>query len=89
MKQIDFKTLYKSGTMRSLALIVVVVLMQLFGVGQQEVADTIDTVDQQQGHTVEILISVILLALTGRAAYGRAVAEKPILKKKEPDDGTL
>ena len=83
MKRIDFKAMCKSGTMRSLVLIVIVVLMQMFGVGQQEVGETIDTVNQQQGQGIETLISVILLILTGRAAYGRAVAEKPILKKKD------
>ena len=82
----ETKNFTKSKTMRSLAVCLIVVLMNMFGIGEAEVGQTIDTMhemhEMQENKTGNIMDIVSLLGLGG-AAYGRAVAYKPLGRKKD------
>ena len=80
---IDWKAARKSSTIKSLVLILIVIVMQMLGIGQAEVGETIDSVGNVEGQGAERLMQVLLLILTANAARGRAKAQAPLMKKKE------
>lgn len=80
---IETKNFTKSKTMRSLAVCLIVVLMNMFGIGEAEVGKTIDTMHEMQGQKTENIMDIVMLVGLGGAAYGRAVAEQPLGRKKD------
>lgn len=82
----ETKNLLKSNTVRGLILVAIPILMQMCGIGSEEVAQTWDTIGQSQDSTtvnISPIMQVLGLALAG---YGRATAKQPlhVRKKKEP-----
>lgn len=72
----------KSKTIRSAIVVAFIVGMQLIGVGDPQVAETIDAVAPEGAVDVQQILQLLSLLGLGGVAYGRAVAKGPL--KKEP-----
>lgn len=81
--EIDTKDFTKSKTMRSLAICLIIVVMNIMGIGEAEVGKTIDTMHEMQGGKTENIKDILMLIGVGGAAYGRVVADKPLGRKKK------
>ena len=88
--KIDIKSVLKSKTIRGILVVLIAVAMQLFVIAPQEVTKTIDDlgpsweqVAQEQSNPLETLTHFMEFAGLAYAAYGRAVAKKPLMKTKE------
>ncbi len=75
----------KSKTIRALMTGVVIVLLNLLGVGEEQIGKTYDTIHDTQGKQTETAKDLGLLGALGFAVYGRKVAKGP-LGKKEADN---
>lgn len=76
----------KSKTIRAILTAVVIVILNLLGVGEEQIGKTYDTIHDHQGKTTETAKDIGLIGALGWAAYGRAVAKGPLKKKKGGDD---
>ena len=77
----------KSKTIRSLMTAAVIVLLNLLGVGEEQIGKTYDTIHDHSGKQTETLKDVGLLGALAYGVYGRSVAKGPLKwKKKEEDD---
>ena len=68
------KPIYKSKTIISISVIIVIVILSLFGVGEAEIAKTIDSMGTEQN--TESIKEIITLIATAVAIYGRAKVGK-------------
>lgn len=82
----ETKAYSKSKTMRSLVLLLVIVLMNIIGIGEAEPGKTYDTMLDMEGRNTEQIKNLLLLGGLGGAAYGRIKADTHLGKKKKEDD---
>ncbi len=78
----------KSKTIRALMTAAVIVLLNLLGVGEEQIGKTYDTIHEHQGKQTETMKDIGLIGALGWAAYGRTVAKGPLKKKKGGENGT-
>ena len=81
----ETKNLLKSNTVRGLILVAVPMLMQMLGIGMEEIQATYDTIGQNtdlDSGGIARIVQLIGLALAG---YGRATAKQPLHIKKEKE----
>lgn len=76
----------KSKTVRALLTAAVIVLLNLLGVGEEQIGKTYDTIHDRQGKGTETAKDVGLVGALTYALYGRSVAKGPLKWKKEDDD---
>ncbi len=76
----------KSKTIRALLTAAVIVLLNLLGVGEEQIGKTYDTIHDTRGKQTETAKDIGLMGALGWAVYGRSVAKGPLKKKKEGDD---
>ena len=69
------KPMYKSKTINSVLVIVVIIILNMAGVGEDKVAETIDSMDSPQGNKKDIK-NMIALVAAGGAIYGRRKANE-------------
>lgn len=81
----ETKDFLKSKTIRSLAIILIVVVMNIMGIGEAEVGKTYDAVTQKEGRGAEQIKNILMLVGLGGAGYGRVVADKPLGRKKKDE----
>ena len=79
------KTL-KSKTVRAILTAVVIVILNLLGVGEEQIGKTYDTIHDHQGKKTETAKDVGLLGALIWAFYGRGVAKGPLWKKGDEDE---
>ena len=79
----ETKGYLKSKTIRFLVIAAVIVLTNIIGVGEAEPGQTYDTMTKMEGEEVEQVKNILLLLGIGGAGYGRAVADKPLKRKKK------
>lgn len=79
----ETKQYLKSKTIRSLIICAIIVIMNVMGIGEAEVGQTIDTMNEMTGDRTQSIKDLLLLFGLGGAAYGRAVADKPLARKKK------
>ena len=79
----ETKAYLQSKTIRSLAIVLAIVVLNLLGIGEAEVAQTIDSMGEMTGEKTENIKDILMLFGIGGAAYGRAVAKGPLKKKGE------
>lgn len=82
----DNKPYWKSKTMRCLICGIVIVLLNVLGVGEAEPGQTYDTMLEQEGRQTEQAKNIFMLISLIGAAYGRKVANTKLGKKKEGED---
>lgn len=80
------KSWYKSTTIQSVALIIVLVLLQIF-TGDSQVADTIDKLEKVGGENKELVLQLMTLLAGGFAVRGRIKANTAIKKKNGNGNG--
>ena len=80
------KEYMKSKTIRSLVICAIIVIMNLMGIGEAEVGQTIDTMNELTGKRTKNIKDALLLFGIGGAAYGRTVAKGPLGRKKKEDE---
>lgn len=76
----------KSKTIRAILVAAVLVMMNLLGVGEEEIGRTYDTIHDHRGKQTETAKDLGLLGMLGYAFYGRNVAQGPLKWRKEQDD---
>ena len=76
----------KSKTIRAIMTAAVIVLLNLLGVGEEQIGKTYDTIHNQRGKQTETAKELGLLGALGYAFYGRNVAKGPLKWKKEAGD---
>jgi len=88
--KLDIASMLRSKTIRGILVVLIAVIMQSFVIAPQEVAQTIDDLGpfwgqeaQGQSSLVETITYILEFAGLSYAAYGRAVAKKPLTKTKE------
>jgi len=88
----DISSALKSKTIRGILIVLIALAMQSFVISPQEVAMTIDDlgpsweqVSQEQSSPLESFAHILEFAGLTYAAYGRAVAKKPLMKTKETE----
>ncbi len=59
------------------------------GIGEAEVGQTIDSMGEMTGERTENIKDILMLLGLGGAAYGRAVADKPLSTKKKVTSTSL
>ena len=79
----ETKAFLKSKTIRFLIIALVIVLTNIMGVGEAEPGKSYDTINTMEGEEVEQVKNILLLIGIGGASYGRAVADKPLGRKKK------
>ena len=77
----------KSKTIRALLTAVVIVLLNLLGVGEEQISKTYDTISDHKGKQTETAKDIGLIGALGYAFYGRYVAKGPLKLKKEKKGG--
>lgn len=70
----------KSKTIRGLMTAAVIVLLNLLGVGEEQIGKTYDTINDTRGRQTETAKDIGLIAALGVATYGRVVAKGPLKK---------
>jgi len=65
------KPVIKSKTMQGIAVIAIIALMNLLGVGEEQIGDTYDTIVNVNGPQHETTKDIGLLVGAGLAYYGR------------------
>jgi len=90
--KLDIISALKSKTIRGILIVLIGITMQLFVIAPQEVAQTIDDlgpsweqVPQGQASPFESITHFLEFTGLAYAAYGRAVARKPLMKIKETE----
>ena len=78
----------KSKTVRAILTAVVIVLLNLLGVGEEQIGKTYDTIHDTRGKQTETIKDLGLLGALIYGMYGRTVAKGPLKWKKEQDDET-
>ena len=88
--KLDIANMLRSKTIHGILVVLIAVIMQSFVIAPQEVAQTIDDlgpsweqVTQGQANSPESITHLLEFAGLAYAAYGRSVAKKPLIKKKE------
>ena len=76
----------KSKTIRALLTAAVIVLLNLLGVGEEQIGKTYDTIQDHRGKQTETIKDFGLLGVLGYAFYGRSVAKGPLKWKKGKKD---
>lgn len=66
--------------------LLLIVLMNIMGIGEAEPGKTYDTMLEMEGRKTEQIKNLLLLGGLGGAAYGRIKAETHLGKKKKEDD---
>ncbi len=82
----ETKEFLKSKTIRSLILILIVVVMNMMGIGEAEIGETYDTINQDGENGIGLIMNILMLVGIGGAGYGRAVADKPLGRKKKKNE---
>ena len=75
----------KSKTIRAILTAAVIVILNLLGVGEEQIGKTYDTIHDHRGKQTETIKDLGLMGLLGYAFYGRNVAKGPLKWKKEPE----
>ena len=70
------KPKWKSKTYRSLAVIVVILVLNFLGVGEEQIGQTYDTITDSTGKQAESVKDIVMLAGVLGAAYGRHMVGK-------------
>ena len=76
----------KSKTIRALLTAFVMVLLNVLGVGEEQIGKTYDKIHDHRGKQTETVKDLGLLGALGYAFYGRNVAKGPLKWRKEQDD---
>ena len=76
----------KSKTVRGLMTAAVIVLLNLLGVGEEQIGKTYDTIHDRQGKQTETAKDLGLVGALAYSVYGRSVAKGPLKWRKEKDD---
>ena len=76
----------KSKTVRGLMTAVIIVLLNLLGVGEEQIGKTYDTIHDRQGKQTETAKDLGLVGALAYSVYGRSVAKGPLKWRKESDD---
>lgn len=76
----------KSKTVRAILTAFVLVLLNLLGVGEEQIGRTYDTIHDHRGKQTETIKDLGLLGALGYAFYGRSKAKGPLKWKKEKDN---
>lgn len=76
----------KSKTVRGLMTAAVIVLLNLLGVGEEQIGKTYDTIHDRQGKQTETAKDLGLVGALAYSVYGRSVAKGPLKWRKEPND---
>ena len=79
----ETKAYLQSKTIRSLIIVFTIVVLNLMGIGEAEVGETIDSMGEMTGERTENIKDILMMFGLGGAAYGRAVADKPLARKKK------
>ena len=79
----ETKGYLQSKTMCSLIVVFAMVVVNMMGIGEAEVGETIDSLVEMTGEKTVNIKDVLMLLGIGGAAYGRAVANKPLARKKK------
>ena len=79
----ETKDFLKSKTIRFLLIAVVIVMTNILGIGEAEPGKSYDNMTKMEGQEVEQVKNILLLFGLGGAGYGRAVADKPLGRKKK------
>ena len=77
------KSYLKSKTIDSLIVAVILIILNILGIGEAEPGKTYDTMLDMQGRQTEQIKNLLVLGALGGAAYGRANANTHLGKKKE------
>ncbi len=80
------KEIVKSKTIRGLMVGMVLILLNLLGVGEETIGKTYDTIHDHVGKKTETAKDIGLLGALAYSVYGRSVAKGPLKWKKEDDD---
>ena len=70
------KSPIKSKTMQSMAVIVIIALMNLLGVGEEQIGDTYDSITDVTGTQTKTAKDIGLLLGSAGVAYGRFSVKK-------------
>lgn len=76
----------KSKTVRAILTAAVIVILNLLGVGEEQIGKTYDTIHDHQGKQTETAKDLGLMGALVYAFYGRSVAKGPLRFKKEKSD---
>ena len=76
----------KSKTIRGLMTAAVIVLLNLLGVGEEQIGRTYDTIHDTRGKQTETAKDLGLVGALAYSVYGRSVAKGPLKWKKGEDD---
>ena len=79
----DKKPYLQSNTIRSCLIIVVIVVMNMLGIGEQKPGQTYDSFNQETGVQMDKIKDIVLLMGAGGAAFGRMNAKTELKTKKE------
>lgn len=88
--KLDIRHTLKSKTIRGILIVLIAVLMQIFAIQPEQVSQTIDefgpTIDKLQeqpsANNMEFMLRLAEFFGLAYAAYGRVVAQQPLVKKK-------
>ncbi len=73
----------KSKTIRGLLVMLLLVVLSFFGVGEAEIGRTYDTIHDTQGETKGTAKDIGMLGAILYSVYGRFVAKGPLKWRKE------
>jgi hypothetical protein len=76
----------KSKTIRGLLIAAVIVMLNILGLGEEQIGQTYDTITDGQGQTTENVKDMGLLGAIIYSFYGRTVAKGPLKWSKEEKD---
>lgn len=76
----------KSKTIRAILTAVVIVILNLLGVGEEQIGKTYDTIHDHQGRQTETVKDIGLMGALVWAFYGRTVAKGPLKWRKGDGD---
>ena len=72
----------KSKTVRGLMTAAVLVLLNLLGVGEEQIGKTYDTIHDHRGKQTETVKDLGLVGALAYSVYGRSVAKGPLKWRK-------
>ncbi len=80
------KSALKSKTIRAILTAAVIVILNLLGVGEEQVGKTYDTITEQTGGGTETAKDIGLIGALGWAFYGRMKADTKLGKGDDDED---
>lgn len=83
MKQPEY---LKSKTVRAILTAAVIVILNILGVGEEQIGKTYDTIHDHRGKQTETAKDVSLMGALAWAFYGRSKAKGPLKFKEDKDE---